>query len=238
MRSVGGDATRVSRGAGAWGATGIPGNERGAAAKLAANWLEVGGVEKLGWWSTMPEDPSSTTSSSLSSEELLGLVYDELRRLAASRLARERPGHTLQATALVHEAWLKLSGNGSQWRDRSHFFGAAAKAMRRILVDNARRRAQLKRGGNPERVDLPESQVAAPDGDDRVLEINAVLDELAAEDAMKAKIVKLRCFVGLNHLEIADALGVNEKTVRRNWELAKLRLFELITGASGGRGSS
>lgn len=172
-------------------------------------------------------------SPPLRTDELMPLVYDELRRLAGNRLARERPGHTLQATALVHEAWIRLSGSGSKWRDRAHFFGAAAEAMRRILVDNARRKAQLKRGGNPERVDLPESQVVAPEGDDRVLEIHAVLDELAAEDALKARIVKLRCFVGLNHQEIADALDLNEKTVRRNWELAKVRLFELITGSQG-----
>lgn len=171
--------------------------------------------------------------SSLRTDELLPLVYDELRRLAGHRLARERPGHTLQPTALVHEIWLRLSASGGEWRDRSHFFAAAAEAMRRILVDNARRKAQLKRGGNPERVDLPESRVVAPEGDDRVLEIHAVIDDLAAEDEVKAKIVKLRCFVGLNHQEIADALGLNEKTVRRNWELAKVRLFELITGDSG-----
>ena len=160
------------------------------------------------------------------------LVYDELRRLATVRLARERPGHTLQATALVHEAWIRLSQNENPWRDRGHFFAAAAEAMRRILVDNARRKAQLKRGSNPERVDLAESQVVGPESDDKVLEIHAVLDDLAAEDELKARIVKLRCFVGLNHQEIADALGLNEKTVRRNWELAKLRLYELITGGA------
>lgn len=176
----------------------------------------------------MSNPPSS--SKALSTDQLLPLVYDELRRLASARLARERPGHTLQPTALVHEAWIRLSQNENPWRDRAHFFAAAAEAMRRILVDNARRKAQLKRGANPERVDLPESQVAAPEGDDKVLEIHAVLDELAAEDELKARIVKLRCFVGLNHQEIADALNLNEKTVRRNWELAKVRLYELITG--------
>lgn len=169
-------------------------------------------------------------SNALSTDQLMPVVYDELRRLAGIRLARERPGHTLQPTALVHEAWLRLSQNENPWRDSSHFFGAAAEAMRRILVDNARRKAQLKRGSNPERVDLPESQVIAPEGDDKVLEIHAVLDDLAAEDELKARIVKLRCFVGLSHQEIADALGLNEKTVRRNWELAKVRLYELITG--------
>jgi RNA polymerase sigma factor (TIGR02999 family) len=163
-------------------------------------------------------------------EDLLVVVYDELRRLAAARMAREQPGHTLQPTALVHEAWLRLaSTEGVHWQNRAHFFGAAAEAMRRILVDNARRKAQLKRGGNPERVDLPESQIMAPDGDDKVLQVHAVLDELAAEDPLKAEIVKLRFFVGLNHQEIAEALEVNEKTVRRHWEVAKVRLFQLVT---------
>lgn len=169
--------------------------------------------------------------NSVRTEDLLPLVYDELRRLAGGRLAREQPGQTLQPTALVHEAWLRLAESGDgQWRSRAHFFGAAGEAMRRILVDNARRKAQLKRGGNPERVELPESQIAAPGGDDKVLQVHAVLDELAAEDPLKAEIVKLRYFVGLNHLEIADALELNEKTVRRHWEVAKVRLFELITG--------
>ncbi len=169
--------------------------------------------------------------NSVRTEDLLPLVYDELRRLAGSRMAREQPGHTLQPTALVHEAWLRLAESGdAQWRSRAHFFGAAGEAMRRILVDNARRKAQLKRGGNPERVELPESQIAAPGGDEKVLQVHEVLDELAAEDAVKAEIVKLRYFVGLNHLEIAEALELNEKTVRRHWEVAKVRLFELITG--------
>ena len=169
--------------------------------------------------------------NSVRTEELLPLVYDELRRLAGSRMAREQPGQTLQATALVHEAWLRLAADGdSRWQNRAHFFAAAGEAMRRILVDNARRKAQLKRGGNPERIDLPESQIVAPGEDDKLLDVHAVLDELAAEDPLKAEIVKLRCFVGLNHQEIGDALGVNEKTVRRHWEVAKVRLYELITG--------
>ncbi len=168
--------------------------------------------------------------NSVGGEDLLIVVYEELRRLAAARMAREQPGHTLQPTALVHEAWLRLaSAEGVRWQNRAHFFGAAAEAMRRILVDNARRKAQLKRGGNPERVDLPESQILAPDGDDKVLQVHAVLDELAAEDPLKAEIVKLRFFVGLNHQEIAEALEVNEKTVRRHWEVAKVRLFQLVT---------
>jgi RNA polymerase sigma factor (TIGR02999 family) len=170
--------------------------------------------------------------NSVRADELLPLVYDELRRLAAARMAREQPGHTLQPTALVHEAWLKLSANNQvRWRSRAHFFAVAGEAMRRILVDSARRKAQLKRGGNPERVELPESRLAAPDGDDKLLQVHAALDELAVEDALKAEIVKLRFFVGLSHQEIADALDLSEKTVRRHWEVAKVRLFELITGA-------
>jgi RNA polymerase sigma factor (TIGR02999 family) len=170
--------------------------------------------------------------NSVRADELLPLVYDELRRLAAARMAREQPGHTLQPTALVHEAWLKLAADdGVRWRSRAHFFAVAGEAMRRILVDSARRKAQLKRGGNPERVALPASQITAPGGDEKVLQVHAVLDELTAEDALKAEIVKLRFFVGLNHHEIAEALGLSEKTVRRHWEVAKVRLFELITGA-------
>lgn len=168
--------------------------------------------------------------NAVAGEDLLGVVYEELRRLAAGRMAREQPGHTLQPTALVHEAWLRLtSAEGNRWQNRAHFFGAAGEAMRRILVDNARRKAQLKRGGNPERVELPESQIMAPGSDDKVLQVHEVLDELAAEDPLKAEIVKLRFFVGLNHQEIADALELNEKTVRRHWEVAKLRLFQLVT---------
>ena len=172
-----------------------------------------------------------------SASELLAVVYEELRQLAVARMASESPGQTLQPTALVHEVWLRLtSGAERRWNDRTHFFATAAEAMRRILVDNARRKAQLKRGANPERVDLAESQIAAPDDDERILQVHQVLDELAAEDALKAQIVKLRYFVGLNHDEIAQALGVNEKTIRRHWELAKVRLLQLITrpGAAGG----
>jgi len=165
-------------------------------------------------------------------EELLPLVYDELRRMAAVRLSREQPGQTLQATALVHEAWLRLEKNtDDRWKNRAHFFAAAGEAMRRILVDSARRKAQQKRGGNPDRVDLPESQIIAPGPDDKLLQVHEVLDELAATDPLKADIVKLRYFVGLNHQEIAEAFELNEKTVRRHWELARVRLYELIAGA-------
>lgn len=162
-------------------------------------------------------------------EDLLPLVYDELRRLAAVKMAQERPGQTLQPTALVHEAWLRLSRDQlARWQNRAHFLGAAAEAMRRILVENARRKLRLKRGGGQERVDLEESAIAAPTSDEKLVQVNAALETLAAEDPQKAEIVKLRFFVGLSNEEIAALLEVNEKTVRRHWELAKVRLFREI----------
>lgn len=165
-------------------------------------------------------------------EELLGLVYEELRQLARARMSREQPGHTLQPTALVHEAWIRLSNPNAKsgpWANRAHFFAAAAEAMRRILVDNARRKQQLKRGSNPERVDFEDANLAAPTDDEKLLQVHGALDTLAAEDPIKAEIVKLRYFVGLNHHEIAEAMGVNEKTIRRHWEVAKVRLYQLIS---------
>jgi RNA polymerase sigma factor (TIGR02999 family) len=162
-------------------------------------------------------------------DELLPLLYDELRRLAASKMARENPGQTLQPTALVHEAWLRLGGDQQPaWDSRGHFMGAASEAMRRILVENARRKLRLKRGGGNERIELHESAIEAPVDDEKLLQVNEALDRLAAEDPQKAQIVKLRFFGGLNHDEIAALLGVNEKTVRRHWEVAKVRLFQTI----------
>ncbi len=160
-------------------------------------------------------------------EELYQIVYNELRGIAARKMASERPGHTLQATALVHEAWLKVGARS--FNDRKHFFAAAAEAMRHILVDSARRRNQQKRGGEMERVELFEGALAAPDRSEELLMVDEALDNLASEDPLKAEIVKLRYFVGLNHQEIADALGVNEKTVRRHWEVARVRLFQLLS---------
>ena len=159
------------------------------------------------------------------------LVYAELRAIAVRKMAAERPGHTLQPTALVHEAYLRLGGaKGLKFENRAHFFASAAEAMRRILVDSARRNAQLKRGGDQERVELHETRIAAPVEDEKLLQVNEVLDTLAKEDPMKAEVVKLRYFVGLKHQEIADALGVSEPTVRRHWAVARVRLFELIAG--------
>jgi len=169
---------------------------------------------------------------SKAAEELLPLVYDELRRLAAYKMAGERPGQTLQPTALVHEAWLRLVGDGDPgWQNRAHFFGAAAEAMRRILIDGARRKQALRAGGGQERVELHESAIEAPGDDEKILHVHDALDALAAEDPVKAEIVKLRFFAGLSHEEIAALLGVNEKTVRRHWEVAKVRLFQSIKSA-------
>lgn len=161
--------------------------------------------------------------------QLYELVYAELRAMAVQKMASERPGHTLQPTALVHEAYLRLGGaEGFPFKNRAHFFAAAAEAMRRILVDSARRHGQLKRGGDQERVELNETSIAAPMEDEKLLLVNEALDALAREDPLKAEVAKLRYFVGLKHREIADVLGVSEITVHRHWAVARVRLFELI----------
>ena len=162
-------------------------------------------------------------------EELLPLVYDELRKMAAHKMAHEPPGQTLQATALVHEAWLRLAASHSQeWRDRQHFFGAAAEAMRRILVDNARRKRSRKHGGTLERVDLNATNISSGQPDEKLLLVDDALERLAADDPVQAQVVKLRFFVGLEHQEIAALLGVSEKTVRRHWNFAKVWLYQQI----------
>lgn len=160
-------------------------------------------------------------------EALFPLVYDELRLVAAQKLARERPGQTLQPTALVHEAWLRLGGEAQPvWQNRAHFFAAASEAMRRILVDKARHRMRLRHGGGQERVDLDEVQIAAPEADDTLLGVSDALDALAREDPLEAEVVKLRFFVGLSNDETAAVLGVSEKTVRRYWTHAKAWLYQ------------
>jgi RNA polymerase sigma factor (TIGR02999 family) len=163
--------------------------------------------------------------------ELLPLVYDELRKLAAARLAEEKPGQTLQTTALVHEAYLRLVG-GSQpqdWGGRGHFFAAAAEAMRRILVESARRKKTLKRGGERTRVELDE--VAAPEGRaDELLAVNDALGELEREDPEKAELVKLRYFTGLTLQEAADALGISVRTAGRSWAYARAWLRRAVEG--------
>jgi RNA polymerase sigma factor (TIGR02999 family) len=167
-------------------------------------------------------------------EELLPLVYDELRRLAAARMARESPGQTLQATALVHEAWLRLVGsNEIHWNGRGHFFGAAAEAMRRILLDRARKKGRLRHGGHLERVDLDHVTLATQDSDDVIVAVNEALEKLAVEAPQKAEIVKLRYFAGLEHAEIAEVLGVSEPTVRRHWAYARSWLYAELKAQSG-----
>lgn len=162
-------------------------------------------------------------------EQLLPLVYTELRKLAAFRMANEAPGQTLQPTALVHEAWLRLAGAENQrWENRAHFFAAAAEAMRRILIEKARRRQRLRHGGGQERVDLDEVEITSPESDERLLQVHEALDKLAAEDKVKADVVKLRFFVGLTDREVAAALGLSERTVERHWAYAKPWLFRQI----------
>ena len=163
------------------------------------------------------------------SEELLPLVYEELRKLAAARMAQEASGHTLQPTALVHEAWLRLADDSQQqWLNRAHFFGAAAEAMRRILIENARRKSRLKRGGGQLRVDIDELNLAATTPDDRVLLIDEALEQFKAEDPERAKIVLLKFFGGLTNQEVAESLDVTERTVERQWAFAKAWLYEKI----------
>lgn len=162
-------------------------------------------------------------------EELLPLVYEELRRLAAWRLANERPGQTLQATALVHEAYLRLIGQGDPgWQGRRHFFGAAAEAMRRILVDNARRKKRLKHGGQLERVDVEAMDIPSPVPDDDLLAMDEALDRLAEVDPRAAELVKLCFFVGLTQEQAAKELGVSISTVERTWAFARAWLFREI----------
>ena len=155
-------------------------------------------------------------------EELLPLVYDELRRLAAYRMSQEKPGQTLQATALVHEAWLRLAESSDQnWKSKARFFAAAAEAMRRILLDNARRKAALKRGGDSERVHVDSIDLAAPLPDDRLLALDEALEELARKDPEAAELVKLRFFVGLSHREAAEVLGFGHTKEDQTWLFAK-----------------
>ncbi len=157
-------------------------------------------------------------------EELLPLVYEELRRMAAQRMSREAPGQTLQATALVHEAWLKL-GAGC-FDSRAHFFAAAAEAMRRILVDNARRKQAGKHGGGMQRADWSSLDVAAEAPDEQVLAVHEALDRLAARDPLGAELIKLRFFAGLPNVEAAELLGLSERTAKRTWAYARAWLFE------------
>jgi len=159
-------------------------------------------------------------------DELLPLVYEELRKLAAHKMAGEAPGQTLQPTALVHEAWLRLTGAERRtWDSRGHFFAAAAEAMRRILIECARAKSRLRRGGGGERVPLEHVTIASDDPPETVLAINEALETLAARDPFKAEVVKMRYFVGLSQDEIAQALGVSVPTIRRHWAIARAWLY-------------
>jgi RNA polymerase sigma factor (TIGR02999 family) len=162
------------------------------------------------------------------SVDLLPLVYGDLRRHAAVRMAHEAAGQTLQPTALVHEAWLRISGGNHDWQNRAHFFGAAAEAMRRILIENARRKSRLKRGGDQLRLDIDQLELAAATPDDKMLLIDEALERLQAEDPEKAQVVVLKFFGGRTNQEVAETLGVTERTVERHWAYAKAWLFQSI----------
>jgi RNA polymerase sigma factor (TIGR02999 family) len=163
-------------------------------------------------------------------EQLLPLVYDELRKLAAQRLAQEKPGLTLQSTALVHEAYLRLVDveQAQSWDSRGHFFAAAAEAMRRILVENARHKKRLKHGGGRQRVDLVDQ--SAPSTDEGLLALDEALGRLAAEDALAARVVELRHFAGLGHEQIAGVLGITVYQARQKWTYARAWLRQALDG--------
>jgi RNA polymerase sigma factor (TIGR02999 family) len=166
-------------------------------------------------------------------ERLLPLIYAELRKLAAARMARETPGQTLDATALVHEAYLRLVGADARqrWDSRGHFFAAAAEAMRRILVDNARRKASVKHGGGRERIDLEQEPLVAPARADQLLALDEALAALATEAPAKADLVKLRYFAGLSLEESAHALGISPTTAKRHWAYARAWLHTALADA-------
>jgi RNA polymerase sigma factor (TIGR02999 family) len=163
-------------------------------------------------------------------EQLLPLVYDELRKLAAARLAQEKPGQTLGATSLVHEAYIRLLGDGADqtWDGRGHFFAAAAEAMRRIVVENARRKSRQRHGGEMERVDLNLDFISAHESYEKLLALNDALSQLEGEDSQAAQVVKLRYFAGFTVEQTAAALGISVRTVNRHWAFARAWLFQQL----------
>ena len=166
-------------------------------------------------------------------DQLLPLVYEELRRLAAHRMANEAPGQTLQPTALVHEAWLRLVGSeDKKWDGRGHFFAAAAEGMRRILIDRARRKRAVRHGGDQQRVDILEVDLASEASDNQLLAVNDALDKLAVQHKAEAELVKLRYFVGLTNDEAAEVLGISPRTAKYYWTHARAWLFHEISRES------
>lgn len=174
------------------------------------------------------------TGDKSAAEQILPLVYEELRKLAAAKMAREPTGMTLQATALVHEAWLRLGADHQpSWHNRAQFFAAAAEAMRRILIESARRRHRLRHGGQYEKVSADETplEIAAPVEDDELIAVHDAVDALARHDARKAQLVKYRYFAGLEFSEIAEIMQLSERTAKRDWEYARAWLFKEIRAA-------
>jgi RNA polymerase sigma factor (TIGR02999 family) len=191
------------------------------------------------FWKAMSEHMSNATvlltaverGDPKAADELLELVYQELRQLATRKMAQESPGQTLQPTALVHEAWLRLVGSENpNFQNRAHFFSAAAEAMRRILIDRARRRRTRRHGGEYERIDLNESNLAAPQADDELLAVHDALDKLAKKHPVQAKIVKLRYFGGRTNEEVAQILDISLTTVKTYWAFARAWLRQEIKG--------
>lgn len=180
------------------------------------------------------DDPALRNSplEDQSSDQLLPLVYEELRAMAAARMSNEAAGHTLQPTALVHEAWLRLNGDSRGWESRGHFYRAAAVAMRRILIDRARQKATLKRAGGWQRLDIADLDLASTSPDERTLWIDESLRRLEEEDPEGAEVVMLKFFTGLSNKDTARTLGVSEATVERRWAFAKIQLFEMIRSST------
>jgi RNA polymerase sigma factor (TIGR02999 family) len=177
-----------------------------------------------------------TTAHQPPSAELLPLVYDELRNLAAGYMARGVSGQTLQPTALVHEAWLRLAKEDTRlWSDRAHFFRTAAQAMRQILVDRARAKSRMKRGAHVEPLDIHDFDLAEPTTDERVLLVDEMIERLEKEDPASARVVSLKFFGGLTNKEIAGTEGMGERTVERLWAYARARLFQMIREETAGK---
>jgi RNA polymerase sigma factor (TIGR02999 family) len=176
----------------------------------------------------VPSEPSNPASGA-SAEQLLQMVYEELRTLAANRMAREAPGQTLQATALVHEAWLRMGGDHQpHWENKAHFFAAAAEAMRRILIENARRKQAVRHGGGMTPVTLDSLELAASMNDDQILSLNEALERFQQQHGEHARLVKLRFFTGLTLVEAAKVMGISEPTAKRHWAFARAWLFREI----------